>query len=348
MSIVSIPKYMMPTNVAASPTLGGITTFDIGAAGEYTAVIFSMPETARVKGFYFRVHSGTGCTVIVTLETVNASGEPNGVVDPAATYTLTIPTSGAGDYNRTFGDGSGFEIAQGTILAFKITYSSGSPSNLFMGYLLDDNANSGLPYVIDHDGSVQPRDSIAPNIAIVTTNDTALQIKHCWPINAVATETYRSSSSPNTIGNALEIYAPCRISGASVWVDADSTGIIKLYDSNGNVLASANVSANIPVSASAFVNEYYFSAAVDLLPGTYYLGLEGTSASADVGLSTMTFPASFFRSGSPLGGASLTYATRNQSTGAWTTTATKQSFIAPILSGFDTGGGGGTSHVFIG
>ena len=347
MSLVSIPRYMMPTNVATSPNLAGGTTFDIGAAGEYTAVVFSMPETAMVKGFYFRVHSGTGCNVVVTLETVNANGEPNGVVDPDATYSLTI-ANGAGDYSRTFGAGSGFQITQGTVIAFKITYSSGSPSNIFMGYLADDNANSGLPYVIDYDGTIQVRDAFAPNIAIVKTDDTAVQIKHCWPINAVATETYRSSSNPNTIGNALEIYAPCRISGASVWVDADSTGIIKLYDSNGTVLASANVSANIPVSASAFVNEYFFSAAVDLLPGTYYLGLEGSSASADVGLSTMTFPGSLFRSGSPLGGASLTYATRNQTNGVWTPTATKQAFLAPIFDRFEAGGGGETSHVFIG
>jgi hypothetical protein len=355
MSFVSIPRYLTPTKISAVPTLaGGGTSFDINGVGEWVAVIFSMPETATISGYYFRVHSATqGCNATVTLENVT-DGVPSGVTNAFATSAITINTSGStADYSGSFT--SPFTVNQGTILAFKIAYASnlgGSPpSSISIGVLSDDNAGSGLPYCLEFDASVgSPNDGLAPNFCLLKSDNTAVPIKHCWPINVATTETFSSASNPTHIGNALEIYAPCQISGASIWLDADTGGTLKLYGGAGGntLLASTSISINLPNSSAMFLVDYYFSAPVDLSPGTYYLLVEAVAGT--LGIATMTFANANYRSGSPLGGASLTYATRT-SGGVFATTSTKQAFIAPILSGFDTGGGGGggeTSHVFIG
>lgn len=354
MSFASIPRYMMPTKISATPTLaGGGTTFDINGVGEWVAVIFAMPETATISGYYFRVHSATqGCNAIVTLENVT-DGVPSGVTNAFATSAITIDTSpSTRDYSGSFT--SPFVVNQGTILAFKIAYTTGGsvPSSVSIGVLSDDNAGSGLPYCLEFDTSLQaPNDGISPNFCLLKSDNTAVQIKHCWPINVATTETFSSSANPTSIGNSLTVNAPCQISGASIWLDADANGTLKLYGGSAGetLLASTSVSINLPNSAAMFMVDYYFSAPVDLSPGTtYYLVVEAVSGT--LGIATMTFANANYRSGSPLGGDSLTYATRT-SGGVWSTTSTKQTFIAPILTAFDTGGnviGGETSHVFIG
>ena len=356
MSLVSIPRYMMPTKISAAPTLaGGGTSFDINGIGEWVAVIFAMPETATISGYYFRVHSAAqGCNAIVTLENVT-DGVPSGVTNAFATSAITISNSPSTsvDYSGSFT--SPFVVNQGTILAFKIAYTTGGsvPSSVSIGVLSDDNGGSGLPYCLEFDASLQsPNDGLSPNFCLLKSDNTAVQIKHCWPINAATTETFSSAANPTSIGNLLTVNAPCQISGASIWLDADTSGTLKLYRVVSGVetlLASTSVSINLPNSSAMFMVDYYFSAPVDLSPGTtYYLVVEAVAGT--LGIGTMTFANANYRSGSPLGGDSLTYATRT-SGGVWSTTSTKQTFLAPILTAFDTGGGvvgGETSHVFIG
>ena len=355
MSIVSIPRYEMPNNVSLVPTLDGTTNFDLNTATSWLAAVFIMPETKEIDRVYFRVNSASSAsfTARVTIETVSTTtGEPTGTI-LVGPYDITI-VSGAADYTALFSTPA--TITKGTLCCVRIGVapSGGTPSLVQIGKFADDNVSNGLPYCIDFVTSAGFRDSIAPNIGVGSSDSTAVQIKHFWPINAATQETYNSSSSPDTIGNRMVLDLPARFCGARMWHDTDTVGtggVVKLYDTDGvTVLSSMEIAGSVPPTTSAYVSEYIFTGSANLTAGTYWLAFEATTANS-VGLCTMTFPTAQWRYGSPLGGGSLTYATCTQTptgVGSWTVNTSKQAFLAPIFDGFEAGGGGETSHVFIG
>lgn len=351
MSITSLPRYDMPSNVSTTPTLGGAATLDINSVTQWIAAVFMMPEEKIIDRVFFRVNTAASasCTVRVTIEEINpATGEPNGTILVGPT-DVTV-TNSVNDYLVFFSTPA--TITKGKLCCVRIAGQAGTPSAVNIGVFSDDNAGSGLPYCIDFDTTATLRDNLAPNIGVgASDGSTAVQIKHFWPISSVTTETFNSSSTPDTIGNRMVVDVPVRFCGAKIWLDADAAGTIKLYDKDGStVLTSTEISATVPPSTVAYVAEYIFTGSANLTSGTYWLALEATTATG-IGLSTMTFPNAQWRNASPLGGGSLTYATCTQtptSTGSWTVNTSKQAFLAPIFDGFEAGGGGETSHVFIG
>ena len=370
MSIASTREYRMPTNVATIPSLGGGASFDIANINEKVAIVFMAPETNFIDGLFFKIESvgaGTNCNMEVRIEQVDtANGEPNGVLissTPQRESSASVTVSAAGNYTVTFpvdDDGLPFELSQGTLCAilFRPT-SGGTVSNIHFSTFSDDKAAWGMPYCIDYDGATSSqtahyRDNIAPVVGLYSSSG-GYPINHLWPVTSVALDQFGSTSTPDTLGNSFTISAPVRISGVRAWVDADSTGTIKLYGTNGStVLASVAIHAGVPPSSNAHIVEYYFSSSVDLAVGTYYIAVEATGST--IGLSTMTFPSSPFSllGSSPLGGASMVFSSCTQpptSTASWTNTSSKQAFLTPIFSGYEIGGGAGggggeTSHVF--
>jgi len=360
----------MPTNFSGDPSIGGGASLDIANEFERVAIVFMASSTQLIDGVFFKIRSvgaGTNCNMEVRIEQVDtATGEPNGILISSTAgreSSAAVTVSAAGNYNVSFpiDEFNGpFELTQGTLCAivFRPT-SGGTVSNIHFSTFTDGNAAWGLPYCIDYDDATSTqtahyRDSLAPIVGFAISGG-GYPIKNLWPITSAAIETFQSTSTPDTIGNRISISAPVRISGVRVWIDADSTGTIKLYGTNGStVLASANIYAAVPPEPSngAHIAEYYFSASVDLAVGTYYIAVEATGST--IGIATMTFPSSPYQlvGSSPLGGATMAFVTCTQtpsSTASWTITTNKQAFIAPIFSGSELGGGGAggeTSHVF--
>ena len=80
------------------------------------------------------------------------------------------------------------------------------------------------------------------------------------------------------------------------------------------------------------------------------MAAEATTISG-IGLGAITFANARWRSASPMGGADFCYTSCTSpptSTASWTNITTKQAFIGLIIDGIEMGGGGETSHVFIG
>lgn len=366
MAIAQIQDFWMPTNVATVPTIGGGISLDIANVYEKVAMVFVASKTTFVQGVFFKLQSvATGCTLRVSIENVDtATGEPNGIPisgTPGKESYTNQTVSSAGNYFAYFPvdseDGLTFELLQGTLCAVVFSVASGTPSNIHFATFTDDNAAWGLPYCIDYDGATASqtanyRDNLAPIAGIIGE----LPIKNFWPLNTVAIDTFQATSTPDTLGNRFTTAVPTRISGVRAWLDADSTGTIKLYGSNGStVLASTNVYAAVPPvpGNAAHIVEYYFPTSVDLAVGNYYIAMEATGTT--IGLATMTFPSSIYGpliGSSPLGGKSMIFASCTQtptSAASWTLDGSKQAFLTPIFSGYEIGGaagGGETSHVF--
>jgi hypothetical protein len=355
MSYVTVPEFALgspPNTVSATPTLSGNASADINGAGQYVAYVFMMPSTETINRLWFRVHSvTTGCTALARIETLDAAtGLPTGTLANANASVSIVIGNSAGDYEATF-PGT-FALTKGTDYVLIVAQSSGTPSAVHIGQFSDDNSGAGLPYVIDFDATATSRTNVALLMGLGKSDGGAVSLRHLWPINATGTETYQATSTPDTIGNRIVLAAPMRCCGAWCWIDADSTGTIKLFGTDGaTVLASAAIETNVPPSVSAFLAYYHFSTSVELAAGTYWLAAEATGG-ANIGLAYCDFPTAGWRDGSPMGGGSMTYATCTQtptSTASWTVTDTRQAFIGLLFDGISDGAGGGggeTSHTF--
>lgn len=346
--IVSVPTMSLPAfpnNVSAAPALASGTNFDLNAASASVAYVMQMPSTRTIDRVWFRVNAATtGCTATVRLETVNtADGLPTStLVHANASQTVTI-TSGAADYEVTF-PGT-FSISQGDLFAFVIQATSGTPSAVRFANFLDDNHGNGLPYALDLGAHVG---TLAPCFGIGISGS-AVPMRHMWPINAAALETYNNTSSPDFRGNKITINARVRCVGLRVWVDLDAGARAMLFAADGATeLAAVTLHTSVPPDTGAWTQECFFSSSVTLEPGTYYVAVEATSGT-NIGLGVITFPAATWRDGSPFGGADVVYSGATNTptgTGSWTDTTTKQSMISLLIDGVDDGAGGQTAHVF--
>lgn len=347
--IVSTPPMSLPAfpnNVSQAPSLTQATNFDLNAANASLAFVMQMPSTQTIDRVWFRVGSATtGCTATVRIETVDTStGLPTGtLVNANASQTVTI-TSGAADYEVTFPNT--FSISQGDLFAFVIQATSGTPSAIRFAYFIDDNHSNGLPYALDSGVHVA---TIAPCWGIGISGS-AVPIRHMWPINAAALETYNNTSSPDFRGNKITINARVRCVGLRVWVDLDAGARAILFAADGvTELGAVTLYTNVPPDAGSYPQECLFSSSVILEPGTYYVAVEATSGT-NIGLGVITFPSATWRDGSPFGGADVVYSAATNTptgTGSWTDTTTKQSMISLLIDGVDDGAGGQTAHVFL-
>lgn len=354
MAFVTIPETHWPNKPAtwaSIPNLTATTNLDLNGTGQWVAWVGQVKQTATIDRYFFRVGSATtGCNALVRIETVDTStGLPTGTLYHAnATNAVTIGT-GAADYANNF-DGT-FTMTQGDFIAFVISVSSGTPSAVNFATWEDDGAAVMVPYLLDFDASAALRLTTSMCAGLGISGAGAMPLPKMWPINAVSNETYNSGSTPDTIGNQIVVDAPIRVAGAYYWADQDADATLKLYGTNGStVLASANLYTTMPPITSSQLCEVRFSSSVELAAGTYWLAIEATSGT-NVGISTITFVSSTWRSGSPFGADKITYAACTQTpanTGSWTVTETKQAMIGLIIDGIESGGGGGqTAHVFM-
>ena len=355
MAAVSLPQYWMPENVSVSPTITGSAVLDINGAAEWVALIFSMPYTATIDQYFFRINSATtGCNAQVRIETVDlATGYPTGtLVNANATANVTI-TNGGVTYVGAF-TGT-FTVTAGTLVAYMVKAAVGSSPNAIQFATFTDGVTShGLPYLIDYDASEFPRFTLAPLMGLGVTGGSALQIRNAWPLDSTFAFTFSSDSTTNAHGNRLRLDLALRIAGVRIWMDADSTGVIKLFDSDGaTVLRSISFDGGTPPSTNPFVSDFYFSSPIILPPNDYWLVVQATSITS-LQMYSFNFYNEKFRNGSPMGGNTLAQTSTNITASLpasvldWQIpTNNSQVAMVPIIDGIELSSGGGeTSHVF--
>ena len=356
MAAVALPQYWMPENVSTTPTITGAATLDLNGASQWVALIFSMPYTATIDQYFFRINSaGTGCEAQVRVETVDpATGYPTStLVNANATASVTIASGTAGTYTGSFA--GTFTVTAGTLVAYMVKVTSGTPVAVQFATFTDGVSSHGLPYLIDYDTSELPRFVLAPLMGLGVTGGSALQIRNAWPMQLVLSTSFNNAGLYNAYGNRLRLDLSLRIAGVRIWMDADSTGTIKLFDSDGaTLLRSIDFNGGTPPSASPFVSDFYFSSPITLPPQEYWLVAQATSATS-LQIYSFDFYSAKFLNGSPMGGNTLAGTNTNitaslpASVSDWSTPSTASQYaIVPIIDGVDleSTAGGETSHVF--
>lgn len=347
MSFVETPRFflpLMPDSIGAMASVTGNTNADLNGAAHYAAMCFIVPKTATVDRVFFRTFGATtGCTALIRLETMDtATGLPSGTLVHANASQTQVIGAGGADYAVSF-PGT-FTVTCGDFVALYIGVSSGTPSGVSFMQFSDDGAATSIPYFIDFTVAAVSRDTLALCFGIGITGGSALQIPKMWPITNISNTSFQATSTPDTIGNRVTISAPLRVSGLWVWVDLDSTGTFRLYDSDGvTSLASVALHTNVPPTTSPTGMAYFFATPVELTPGDYFIAVEATGG-ANIQLQGIQFPSADWRAGSPHGGADFVYASCTQPPTAladWTITTTQQAFVGLICDGVSDGAGGG-------
>jgi hypothetical protein len=362
MSIQKVPAFQVPTlpeNIATTPDYAGASTFDIVSNSGYVSYVFRAPETAIIDSCFFRIDSAvtsSGQNVILKtlVDDVGTGGLGTGnPIDANAVQSVTARSS-ATAVNYEVKYPGPFTLTKGTLYSLTITLSSGTVSGngIRFAEFSDDNQGNQFPYTIDNDAF---RNNLAPGFGIGLSGVSALPLQFCWPMDAVPrTHGFRA---PDMHGNMIALSGKMRVRGATVWGDTATNGtgfspIVNLYNAAGSLLASQAWEYYLPNNTTNGKFNIIFPTAVELDPGTYYIAVSGrTHTSNTVTMYSASFPSSYWRKASPMGGTDVVYVSSNSTTGGgapvWTTVDTRQAFIGLLVDGVDdgaAGGGGGTGE----
>jgi hypothetical protein len=334
------------------------TTFSTVALDTTTdkqAVVFHAPEAVALThaGFRYGVRTGTPPTYRISLQGVDASGNPTGTVlggGSPASATFTPPADAT--WNSTWqwvALSNSYTPARGELMAVVIDYSSGTVDGTNNGSFTYANGASiyqraTFPYpLLDTTGSWAKPTLLDPSYAVKSAT-------RVYGVPVVAFTNLVASTSGHRV--ALKVTLP---SGwAATWQAvgvrfnastpaAGQTWIVGLWDSAGAVLQAVTLDSDQSASTTSdrrFHEVWWDDTPVTLSFGaTYYVGIERVGS--NVQLNTLEVASVDELTAFPLG-ASAHAATWNGS--AWSDVSTQRPAIELILKDITAPVGGPPAH----
>jgi hypothetical protein len=244
-----IPFPPHPTDIATTPTIT-TTTYRINSATDYVAAIFDAPDDIEISKIKFRTSTvTTGCTVDVRLETVSAGLPTNTLWGTNTNKTQVVANT---DDNVTFTVDltANATISRGETLAIVIRVSSGTPSSLQISAFLD----AGLPYfpyLIEYDGSATIIGNTASMYGLYDVTDGWLNMMGSFPASTFASYAINTTTTPDVIGNWIDVVEPIGVAGCWFWADLDGDCVVSLRDASWNILASKTLDTDTPPSSTS-------------------------------------------------------------------------------------------------
>lgn len=320
----------------------GFTVTTLSSTTLKVAWKFTVPNdvsTAITKVlFRYGTRTGTPPTYRVSLQSLNASGFPDGTVlgggSPAST-TFTPPADTS--WNATIQEltlDNSYLATPGQMLSIVIDYSSGTVDASNCGSFsrsVSDWTNisrQGFPVAATYSGSWGVPTGVQPVYGYGTADG------RYWGFPQLA-------SATNTVGTsgyraAMRFYVPpqcCEsfsVGGLRVVMNAPSAGsnsfTVGLWDQAGKLIQGTTIDSDVPVNGATRYVFYNFTTKKILYPGnTYYLGIECVSGSFDTYCLTTSTAAQMSAFNGP---DDINYATWNGS--AWTVDATSRPPFIPI------------------
>lgn len=328
----------------------GNTDHVVDASNEGIAFCFLSETNQPITKLWFRygARTGTPPTYRISLQSIDSSGNPDGIVlgggSPAsATFTPPADTSwnGLGQWITL---NNSYAPTLGQMLVIVIEYSSGtidaSNNSSFTRSFNTGSLVGGIPYSMTNSGGVWSKSNNAGVFAYSTaSNRYGIPIVSAYTSN-VSTPGHRSVAGftlPSGFGSTFSLIGfnmTGRIGGAG------ATAKFGLWNESGTALAESitidcDASSNITGTQNTRV---IFTSGVNINFGTkYYVGVENISSST--GMHGAVLTESDDRLCFPLG-TNIVHSTWNGS--VWTDVATVRPYFDLIFSDITVPSGGGT------
>lgn len=333
------------------------TAFSTGASvlmdadGEGAGGLFMSPVTDTLTKVGFFVGSvTTGDTLEVRVETVGADGLPTGTLFGTNTSGSQV-VAGTGDdtfYEVTLTDG--VAMNRGDLFAVIITRPTGGTFNgrIHGG---PNVSFTGLPYFIQKtSASWSGSTGTGPNMSLYYQTAGYAPFEGALAMSTQSNgfvTTFSNTSTPDVIGNVINLPFDCKVSGAWFTADLDGDYAIKLYDSDGvTVLGSITGTANVPPATTTFTNCAHFSSDITLSSNTNYRLAIEPSSGTNIGFYSAQFSSAGIKGQCPFFEfASKTTAKDPSGVGSWTDDGTAGALIGLVLSEIDIPAAGGTTGI---
>lgn len=340
-------------STATSTGIGSQNTITFDAAGDAVAVVFQATATTMIDRIAFRCSvsvAGTAGDVEATIQTLDTSGLPSGtIVTNSGTGASTISASGAYEISGVAGTAS---LSVGTQYALVLTAGAGWDRTMTINTFVGTSGAVSMPYLCSKTGASWSKTAGANTsgflFGVADSSGNYMSISGAIGAASVATQSFSNSTNPDERGNVFTLTAPATCVGLSIAysagsapADADAFSVYLYSDPTGTPTQLATQAIDGDAQANAFVHFVFFATAVDLAANTQY----GITFKADSTDSAQVVRFDYNTSGELGGhcGTSFYAATRNNQSGALSTTNTQVYGVWPIFSKFDdaTGGGGG-------
>jgi hypothetical protein len=347
-----------PIDTSGQTTLS-FGTFALDATTDALEFIFQMPEAATLThgGFRYGVRALTPPTYRISLQGVDASGNPDGTIKGGGTpasATFTPPASTAWDGTwQWVAFTNSYAATAGEMLALVIDYSSGTvngTNNSTFSSGMTWSMRSTLPYSINNNATVRARQTVTSPIFGVKSASLAYGL----PLQATTVTPYSSNSTPDEYALAWttdtawgDTYQVSGVHGTFTFGAAAKTITVNLYDTDGTtVLQTVTLDTDQTAVTSERSVDIYFPGTLAALTfgSTYKIGFIANDTSTNAALRTIDVETDSDFTALPHG-TSAWLETRSD-LGSWTPVTTRRPLMGLIVRDWTepTSGGAGYSR----
>lgn len=320
----------------------GHVTATLDAAGEKVAYILYVPQDGTITHVTFRVAAlTTAQTLRVSLQTLDASGNPSGTLYGGSTAgTQASPTANTW-YRVALGTGA--TAVGGDRIAIVVEWDATAGNLQIATYFSPAAFGPQMTYIDEYTTGAWVKTRTRLGIFALDYSGTYYPLIAA-PITA-ATEAYTDSTANDERGNRISLPFKARAIGAWMHGQIISTagsGQIKLY---GETTESVSLSyATLAAATDYYTHFVWFANPVTLNANTTYrLTLRATHASEFVGVIVGTATTAATLGAFDWG--TSTYYTARGNDGAWTDTNTKVALMGLIFDQLSDDAGGGAGGV---
>ncbi|MEW5745266.1 MAG: hypothetical protein AB1805_07520 [Nitrospirota bacterium] len=316
----------------------------MAAAGHRVAFVFKAPKSGSIRTVHYRtVTVAIGDTVRVSIQGVNASGLPDGIVKGAGNAYFNSVIADTDDHIWKAGQlTADLPVTYMEPIAVDFSFPSYVAGNLNL-YRLDKlfSGYQNSYYVGTFNGTTWTKSNSFLSV-ILEYDDGSFAFWGGWGVGG----TSGGFSNITTVTeHGIYIQTPAQVEVSGLWFYGNYTDVfsLKLYDSDGSVLRSISFPAGFYYSNSSSAPVYeFFSTPVTLEPNTWYRAVLVPESSTNITVPNNNFPDAAMMA-CYIGGDKC-YRTQ-KSSGVWSQDATVRPFLGLIISKIHDGAGSGGGAV---
>lgn len=345
-----------PWPAVAAP---GFNSFSLNQSTDAVEFIFQVEPNAASytltrAGFRQGTVTGTPPTYRVSIQGVDASGNPDGTIKGGGNcYFDYTPVSGNNNTWRTGTFGTSYAAAPGEYLALVIAYTGVATidASNFANFTTDLVNVGSFPYVTTNNNGSRTRSISLPCFAVGTAGSW-----YGYPCEGINQMTFNDTTNPDEIGTRFVIPSgwadTFKVMGVKIsaqTIPAAATITIRLFDTDGTtVLQDATLDSDAYGSASSRNLIIWFdeSSLSALTCGSAYRVTCHVSGSSNLFINYMEADANGDLVAYALG--IDCYATQRNNGGAFTDNTLRRYWIEPILADLTEPSGGAAGGFIIG